>query len=1009
MQSQTPHWKLLLCFLILSQAKGQDARVKQILESSPQGLSSANARSKAVVALKELSTARRTEALERAGSLGLATDWTDSNGRMRSLVRFDGDRPRYYITANANAAISTGANLLQVSPYTLSGTGFTFGLWDGGTARTGHQELSGRVTLKDSASPIDHATHVGGTLAATGVKLSAKGMAPSARIDSYDWLDDTSEMTDRGATYPGEPGKLYISNHSYGFISGYDQIGAKEWNWWGNGLSVGSIEQDFGRYDDDASGDDALAYNAPYFLMFRAAGNDRNDNPVSGDLIHFGSTTITYNSSTSPKGDGTYRGGFENIAANALAKNLMTVGSVDDAVTSGLRDTTKATMSSYSCWGPTDDGRIKPDVVANGEEVYSCIATGNADYESLSGTSMASPNAAGSSMLLVQLYSKLYPGQFMRASTLKGLVIHTCDDLGNAGPDYKFGWGLVNVKAAADLLLDQSANPGKNRLSENALNSTITSRTETFTWDGTSPIVATLSWTDPAGQATSTSDDRSPRLVNDLNLHLVGPDGTIYRPFVMPFVGTWTQESMNQPATTGINTTDNVEKVLISSPTQAGEYQVVVDYAGTLSTPTSSSGGSQTYSLILTGATSKAMPAPTLTSYTPLVLSGGANENTFTAIGTGFHTGASVKLTRAGSSPVAISGLQVTGELIKGVLDSVSLTTGVWDLTITNPDGQSVSIPAALTVDGSLWAENFETSSAGWTHNATVSDLWTYSSTNPRSGTKCFRSSAPSSANVNNLISPLIPIPGNGTQLVFGFYQACLFTTGDAGVLEISSDNGTTWVDITAPNSGATVVQGGYDGKIPSGTGNTLAGRFGWMGTSGNYTQTSLALDTATFAGKNLRLRWRLSSNSSVPSNGAWSIDDLSLSGKLTTIPYLDWAATYFPGVDPDDFSVQDEGDADGDGLSNFLEYAMGTSPLVSDAGQLLVKNADGSITLKFTRSLTAVGITPHAETSSDMITWTEVAITNQGSVATTPVIQNMQATLPGGQGRKFIRIRFSR
>ena len=63
---------------------------------------------------------------------------------------------------------------------------------------------------------------------------------------------------------------------------------------------------------------------------------------------------------------------------------------------------------------------------------------------------MATPNSVGSATLLIQQFSSLFPGQAMRSSTLKGLLIHTADDLGNTGPDYKYGWGLVNVKAAAD-------------------------------------------------------------------------------------------------------------------------------------------------------------------------------------------------------------------------------------------------------------------------------------------------------------------------------------------------------------------------------------------------------------------------------------------------------------------------------------------------------------------------------------------------------------------------------
>ena len=123
-------------------------------------------------------------------------------------------------------------------------------------------------------------------------------------------------------------------------------------------------------------------------------------------------------------------------------------------------------MEGYSSWGPTDDGRIKPDLVANGYSLYSSYSSGTASYAYSSGTSMAAPNATGTAQLLLSLYTSMKPGEYMRASTLKGLLIHTADDLGTAGPDYKFGWGLVNAKAAADLICTAATNPASRRFSK---------------------------------------------------------------------------------------------------------------------------------------------------------------------------------------------------------------------------------------------------------------------------------------------------------------------------------------------------------------------------------------------------------------------------------------------------------------------------------------------------------------------------------------------------------------
>jgi hypothetical protein len=176
---------------------------------------------------------------------------------------------------------------------------------------------------------------------------------------------------------------------------------------------------------------------------------------------------------------------------------------------------------------------------------------GGATYATWNGTSMASPNATGTAVLLLDLHGRLFPGQHMRASTLKGLLIHTADDLGRPGPDYCYGWGLINSVAAAELLTAMQTSPAVPRMIEQQLTTLVTTRTHAFTWDGVSPIRVTLCWTDPAGAMTTAADNRTPRLVNDLNLRVTGPSGSVHLPWVMPFVGTWTTESMSAPATTG--------------------------------------------------------------------------------------------------------------------------------------------------------------------------------------------------------------------------------------------------------------------------------------------------------------------------------------------------------------------------------------------------------------------------------------------------------------------------
>ena len=196
------------------------------------------------------------------------------------------------------------------------------------------------------------------------------------------------------------------------------------------------------------------------------------------------------------------------------------------------RDLNKATMNTFSGWGPTDDGRVKPDIVGNGNALYSSDNVAVDAYDRKSGTSMSSPNACGSTALLLEIYLRLF-GTLPRASTLKGLVIHTADDLGNTGPDYAFGWGLMNTHAATDLLLEQFHNPGSPRVVEDALSTLVTNIQYTFTWNTNGPIRATLCWTDPPGPIQSGVDPTNLVLVNDLELTLFAPDGTEYLPWVL--------------------------------------------------------------------------------------------------------------------------------------------------------------------------------------------------------------------------------------------------------------------------------------------------------------------------------------------------------------------------------------------------------------------------------------------------------------------------------------------
>ncbi len=502
------------------------------------------------------------------------------DGNLVELVGFNDDGTlRYYTTDNDNAAHTISTN--KVYPggsagLSLTGSNITLGVWDGGEVVANHQEFmntgTSRVTQVDAATltaSSDHATHVSGTMIGAGVSgnTNARGMAYGAELLAHDWDSDAAEMVAAAAN------GLQISNHSYGILAGWEPDGHGGWDWYGNSSISTTEDYRFGFYNFSCRSIDGLAVSAPYYLIVKAAGNDRGEDDPS---------------SSSPPADGPY----DCIAYWGIAKNVMTVGAVED-IPNGYSQPSDVVMSSFSGWGPADDGRIKPDIVANGVSLRSASTTyptpSTTLYESMSGTSMATPNVSGSLGLLLEHQRNLHGSGRMLSSTLKGLVIHTADEAGpNPGPDYMHGWGLMNTAKAAQLMTaDANFHPcGYIREYELQDGETLEF---TISVDGSAPLRTTICWTDPAGTPVAASlDPTNKMLLNDLDLRVISASGTIYEP--------WTLDPANpaNAATTGDNNTDNVEQVLISSPT-AGSYTVRITHKGTLS------GGLQEFSIITTG------------------------------------------------------------------------------------------------------------------------------------------------------------------------------------------------------------------------------------------------------------------------------------------------------------------------------------------------------------------------------------------------------------------------
>jgi hypothetical protein len=530
----------------------------------------------------------------RALSLAQTFGWPvtrNVNGRVFSLQGVNSlGFPVYLVTHNnTDAAATTSTN--QVQPggslgLNLSGSSSLLNgkiaMWDGGWVYSQHQEFAGKaIILNGNYSIIDHATHVAGTLMAKGVYAPAKGMAFGATtLTSYEFDNDVSQMS---AAAPN----LLISNHSYGDVAGWNYNDVDQrWEW--SGLPGDSVDYNFGFYNSRVQSWDQIAYNAPYYLIVESSGNSRSSNGPAVGQTYWGYASRTnqtlVNKGPRPAGISN-NGGYDIISTTGTAKNILTVGAINP-LPNGPGNGSGIISTYFTSWGPTDDGRVKPDLVADGLNVLSSSSSSPTAYSVESGTSFSAPNVTGSLYLLQEYYAQKNSGNFIRAATLKGLACHTAIDAGNVGPDYIYGWGLLNMAAAAQVITNNGIT---SQLKETSL-AQGQLQTYSFVASGNGPLGVTISWTDPAGTPTAegTINSRTPKLVNDLDLRI--SDGTTtYLPWVL---------DPNNPAnsaTKGDNIRDNIEQILIPNAIPGRTYTVTVSHKGMLQS------GSQAYSLIATG------------------------------------------------------------------------------------------------------------------------------------------------------------------------------------------------------------------------------------------------------------------------------------------------------------------------------------------------------------------------------------------------------------------------
>ncbi|MBP8261037.1 MAG: S8 family serine peptidase [Verrucomicrobia bacterium] len=521
--------------------------------------------------------------------------------------------PLYYAPHNINAADTISTD--EVWPggatgFDLNGANTVIGLWDQDAVRDTHVEFNSRVIQQDGATLFDfHATATAGTLMSAGINTlnvggqivpnAARGMSFAADLDAYSFDDDLIEMPDEVLN-----DDLRLSNHSYGLTSGWFLSAQFGWMWFGQTTISAQEDFKFGFYLAGFSDTlDQIVYDGETYLPVFSSGNDQGDGPATQPVNHWAlvGQDFQFFTGVTRNIDGGANG-FDTVSPQGSAKNVLTVGAVDDII-GGWNGVGSVDLADFSSMGPTDDGRIKPDLVANGIALVTTDEDSDTAYQIISGTSFSAPNVTGSLNLLRQLYHATYTEDYpMLASALKAVAIHTADEAGSVGPDYSHGWGLMNTATGAELLAADTASDSHPHIKEVFMPN---GGTITFpvTTDGNAPLRVTICWTDPPGIAPAEAVDPAALMLrNDLDLRVTSPSSVVHQPWVL------NPANPAAAATTGDNTRDNVEQVVINAPS-AGVYTVTVTHKGTLVD------GAQTVSIVIDGNIAQAAPTHQITSF----------------------------------------------------------------------------------------------------------------------------------------------------------------------------------------------------------------------------------------------------------------------------------------------------------------------------------------------------------------------------------------------------------
>ena len=444
-----------------------------------------------------------------------------------------------------------------VSQFHLNGQGLTLYQWEASSSDTTsfhaypdptNDYLQNRIqNVGDTIVFSNHATIMAHIAIGSGPDTNELGIAKKADIRAYpiSYFEDSA--------FALAANNMELSMHAYA-----ENFGWNSGFWYGLEEIDSTEDYNWGRYTADTRFWDSLAFANPYYLAVRSSGNSRGESHSGTHQLFqsVGGSTSNYRiiSSSKDRDDDGGQDGLDCLPPVSVAKNTLIVGAMDTI--SGAGSISGLQLRPGSATGPTDDGRIKPDLVAGGAK-----------------TSQSTAAVAGALTLLKEQFEE-QNGRSPLNSTLRAIAINSAEELGDdPGPDYQTGHGLLNAYRAAIGIANR-------QWEEDTLQSADTIRY--YVYAPADSLKVTLAWSDPPAvpvpfaNSPSILDNTQSMLVNDLDMQLRPYyEGSTFRPWVLDL-----QNPLNA-ATTGDNDVDNAE-VIWAEHSETRWWEIVIYHEGSL-------------------------------------------------------------------------------------------------------------------------------------------------------------------------------------------------------------------------------------------------------------------------------------------------------------------------------------------------------------------------------------------------------------------------------------------